>query len=138
MELNDRIKKRGKLFKKFPISDWHQIVAFENIIKNYMKMIEILKNVGVHWTANLQHIERRLIKPLLAKSIGEKINNRCKGPGLLQQFESYILDTSIARLQNEFNLTSKVNHEYATHAKLADIVKELTDKLSAPEKLVSE
>ena len=75
---------------------------------------------------NVNHNERRLIKPLLVKSIGEKINNRWKEPGLLQQFESYVLDISIARLLNEFNLTSKVNHEHATHAKLADIVIELS------------
>lgn len=77
---------------------------------------------------NVNYIEQRLVKPLLIKAIGEKINNRWKEPGLLQQFESYILDLSISELQNEFNLTSKVNHEHATHAKFVDIVKELSDK----------
>jgi len=87
---------------------------------------------------NVDHSERRLIKPLLVKSIGEKINNRWKEPGLLQQFESYVLDTSIARLQNEFNLTSKVNYEHVTHAKFADIVNELLEKLSIPKESISE
>lgn len=48
MEVNDKMKKRGETFRKLPVSDWHQIVAFEKIVRNYLKMIEILKKVGVH------------------------------------------------------------------------------------------
>lgn len=35
---NNKIKKRSKLFKSLPISDWHQIIAFEKIVRNYLKM----------------------------------------------------------------------------------------------------
>lgn len=43
MEKGERLKRRGKLFKSLPISDWHQIIAFEKIIRNYMKMKDLLK-----------------------------------------------------------------------------------------------
>lgn len=43
MEIDERLKRRGKLFRSLPISDWHQIIAFERIIRNYMKMKELLK-----------------------------------------------------------------------------------------------
>ena len=48
METNIKMEKRGKLFKELPVSDWHQIVSFEKIVRNYLKMIEALKNVGAH------------------------------------------------------------------------------------------
>lgn len=35
-------KRRGDMFKRFPVSDWHQIFKFETIVKNYIKMCEIL------------------------------------------------------------------------------------------------
>ena len=87
---------------------------------------------------NVNYNERRLVKPLLVKSISEKINNSYKELGLLQQFEAYILETSIERLKKEFNLISEINHSNATHAKFADIVKELKANLEAPQKSVSE
>ena len=37
------LKERGKFFKQFPISDWKQIIEFEKIVKNYIKMSELLK-----------------------------------------------------------------------------------------------
>lgn len=40
---NRRMKARGKMFKSLPISDWHQIIAFEKIVRNYLKMCELLK-----------------------------------------------------------------------------------------------
>lgn len=83
---------------------------------------------------NVNYNERRLIKPLLAKSIGEKINNHLNEPGLLQQFEAYVLETAIERVKKEFNLISEVNHGYATHAKFADILKELKTNWEAPQK----
>ena len=43
MEIDERLKRRGKLFRSLPVSDWHQIIAFEKIIRNYMKMKELLK-----------------------------------------------------------------------------------------------
>ena len=44
MKTDKRIKERGKLFRSVPVSDWHQIIAFEKIIKNYIKMKELLKS----------------------------------------------------------------------------------------------
>jgi hypothetical protein len=35
-------KRRGEMFMSLPISDWHQIIKFETIVKNYMKMCEML------------------------------------------------------------------------------------------------
>lgn len=79
---------------------------------------------------NVNYTERRLIKPLLQKAIGDKLNCNYKNKGLLQQYEAYVLDTSIKRLVDTFSLSSKVNHEYACHAKFADIVDELKDKFA--------
>ena len=42
-EDEQKLKRRGKMFRSLPMSDWHQIVAFEKIIRNYMKMKEVLK-----------------------------------------------------------------------------------------------
>jgi len=36
-------KRRGDMFRSLPASDWHQIIKFEKIVKNYIKMCEILK-----------------------------------------------------------------------------------------------
>ena len=77
---------------------------------------------------SVNHNERRLVKPLLQKAIGDKLNCNYKKEGLLQQFEAYVLDTSIKRLVDTFSLSSTVNHGHACHAKFADIVKELEDK----------
>jgi len=35
---NNNIATRAKMFKSLPISDWHQIIAFEKIVRNYLKM----------------------------------------------------------------------------------------------------
>jgi len=34
---------RKDFFKKIPLSDVHQIITFEKIIRNYVKMKELLK-----------------------------------------------------------------------------------------------
>lgn len=86
---------------------------------------------------NVNYNERRLVKPLLVNSITEKVNNNYKKLGLLQQFEAYVLETSIERLKKEFNLISEINHGHATHAKFADIVKELKANWESPQKSVS-
>ena len=41
-EQGSKLKRRGEMFRSLPISDWHQIIKFETIVKNYMKMCEIL------------------------------------------------------------------------------------------------
>jgi hypothetical protein len=35
---------RKDFFKKIPLSDVHQIISFEKLIRNYVKMKELLKN----------------------------------------------------------------------------------------------
>ena len=44
MELfNYGYKKRGDFFKSLPsMEDWHQVIAFEKIVKNYIKMKDAL------------------------------------------------------------------------------------------------
>ena len=41
-EQEEKIKRRGEMFRALPVSDWHQIIAFEKVIRNYMKIKEIL------------------------------------------------------------------------------------------------
>ena len=48
MKIDKRLKERGKLFRSVPVSDCNQIIAFEKIIKNYIKMQELLKNKQHH------------------------------------------------------------------------------------------
>jgi hypothetical protein len=80
-------------------------------------------------TLNVNHNERRLMRPLLQKIIGDKLNVTYKQEGLLQQFTAYILDKSIKLLKDELNISSNVNHENAYHAKFSDIVNELKNKI---------
>jgi len=42
-EFNEACRRRGEMFRRFPVSDWHQIIAFERIVNNYMKMLRILE-----------------------------------------------------------------------------------------------
>ena len=41
-EQEAKMKRRGEMFRSLPVSDWHQIIAFEKVIRNYMKMKELL------------------------------------------------------------------------------------------------
>lgn len=41
-EQEAKLKIRGEMFMALQMSDWHQIIKFETIVKNYMKMCEIL------------------------------------------------------------------------------------------------
>ena len=41
-EQEAKLKRRGEMFGSLPVSDWHKIIKFETIVKNYMKMCEIL------------------------------------------------------------------------------------------------
>ena len=43
MTNDKKMKRRGEMFRSLPVSDWHQIIAFEKIIRNYIKMKELLK-----------------------------------------------------------------------------------------------
>lgn len=37
-------KKRGELLNSLQVSEWNYLIEFEKIIKNYLKMKELLKN----------------------------------------------------------------------------------------------
>ena len=41
-EQKSSFKRRGEMFRSLQVSDWHQIIKFETIVKNYMKMCEML------------------------------------------------------------------------------------------------
>lgn len=43
MTLDEHLKHRGKMLKNLPMSDVRQIIAFETIVRNYLKMDRILK-----------------------------------------------------------------------------------------------
>ena len=38
MTLDEHLKHRGKMLKNLPMSDVRQIIAFETIVRNYLKM----------------------------------------------------------------------------------------------------
>ena len=38
-----QLRNRAKVFKSLPVSDWHVIIEFEKIVRNYLKMKELLK-----------------------------------------------------------------------------------------------
>jgi len=42
-EVEASLKRRGEMFRSLPVEDWHQIVAFETIVRNYMNMKKLLK-----------------------------------------------------------------------------------------------
>jgi len=42
-ETEAAMKRRGEIFRSLPVEDWHQIVAFETIVRNYMNMKKLLK-----------------------------------------------------------------------------------------------
>lgn len=83
------------------------------------QLVEIVVDaLGVHWN------DRRIITALLKTSIREKLDHRFGGEGLLQQYEAYVLDHAGARIKHDLGIPEDVvvNHDYATHAKYADIV----------------
>ena len=43
MEITPRMLNRAKMFQSLPVSDWHQIIAFEKIIRNYILLIKQTK-----------------------------------------------------------------------------------------------
>ena len=46
MKAPNSLKRRAELFKSMPMADVHQVLKFEKIIKNYLKMCEILKRTN--------------------------------------------------------------------------------------------
>ena len=43
MTIDERLKQRGDFFKQFPVKDWHVLINFEKIVRNYIKMKQIMK-----------------------------------------------------------------------------------------------
>ena len=86
----------------------------------------VVDAIGVYWT------DKPMVNNLLHNAISDKLNNHYKVFGLLQQYEAHILDRVSRDLIKTFGLTSKVNHNYATHAKFSDIVNELEKKFNPP------
>ena len=76
----------------------------------------------------VNHMDRRLVEPLLRKRLDDKLNYRYKREGLLQQYEAYVLELAGERLRKELGIPEeiKINHSHATHAKYADWVEYLS------------
>jgi hypothetical protein len=95
------------------------------------------------------HNDRRLIIPLLEKVLGDRLNHRASiisrddkrsyedMPGWLQQFEDYIIETATKRMYTDLSIPENIrpNHEYATHAKYANIIVYLREQLFGPQKV---
>jgi hypothetical protein len=78
----------------------------------------------------ISYQDRKIFKAVLKKAIGKDIDSVNNYDGLLQQHGAYVLDKSSKRLIDELELGDvRVNHEYAAHAKFADIVKAIKTKL---------
>jgi hypothetical protein len=45
MIIDSSLRKRAKMLKKLPVSDWHQIFAFEKIVRNYMTMTRLINEL---------------------------------------------------------------------------------------------
>jgi hypothetical protein len=73
---------------------------------------------------NIGYNEKRIVLPLLVNGMKEKMNNRWKDPGFLQQYAASQLDEAAGRFYYELGVPKEVivNHEHAPHAKYADIV----------------
>jgi len=83
--------------------------------------------------------DRTVFKAVLKKAIGKDIDSSNREDGLLQQHGAYVLDKASKRIIDELELVDvKVNHEYAAHAKFADIVKAIKAKLDEPSLKVEE
>lgn len=77
----------------------------------------------------ISYQDRKIFKAVLKKAIGKDIDSVNQYDGLLQQHGAYVLDKSSKRIIDALNLGDvKVNHEYAAHAKFADIIKVIKDK----------
>jgi len=42
------MNKRGRLLQSIPIQDWHTLISFERVVKNYLKMNRILKTLHIN------------------------------------------------------------------------------------------
>ena len=85
---------------------------------------------------DISYKDRTVTSALFRKILDNKLNSRSKGfEGLLQQYETYILNRSSERLISDLDLGDvKINHNYATHAKLSDIVKKIKELYNIKDK----
>jgi hypothetical protein len=93
-------------------------------------LVEILcDTLSVNWN------DRRIIASLLKNNLKDKLDNRWKEEGLLQQYAASQLDEAADRFYYELEIPKeiKVNHEHAPHAKYADIVEWIKKNYKAPE-----
>jgi hypothetical protein len=91
----------------------------------FIFLIEILATAElVMDLLSVGYNERRIVLPLLMNGMKEKMNNRWKDPGYLQQYGAAQLDEAAGRFYYELGVPKEVivNHEHAPHAKYADIV----------------
>mgnify|MGYP001768356304 CR=1 FL=1 len=82
-------------------------------------LVEIIcETLAINWN------DRRIVEALLKSNLKDKLNNRYKEEGLLQQYAASQLDEAAARFYSDLKIPKeiKVNHDYAPHAKYADIV----------------
>lgn len=91
----------------------------------------------------ISHNERRIIKPLLENALDKEMNQRPykdKQPGILQQYQAYVLDTASERIRDRFKIPEniKVNHGHASHAKYADFVDWIEHNYSKSDKIETE
>ena len=96
------------------------------------KVCEIL-NIG--WN------DRRIVKSLIINGLENKLDSRGDNPGLLQQYEAYVLEKSSENFRNIFKIPKdiKVNHEYASHAKYNNIAYWIRDNWTGlPQKTPTE
>ena len=77
---------------------------------------------------DISYTEQRIVRSLLKNSISKKIDCLHKEDGLLQQYESFVLDKASKKLKEELNLSSEVNHNYVNQEKFADITDEIKNK----------
>jgi len=97
------------------------------------KFINEMCNMIIN-TLDINYNDRRIFWALFKGVFNDKLDNRGKNnPGLLQQYEAYVLDKSSERIIGFLELGDvKVNHSHATHAKFADIIKAIEDKFAEP------
>jgi hypothetical protein len=74
---------------------------------------------------NIGWNDKRIVHALLVKGLSEKMDNRWKDPGFLQQYSAYVLEEAGNRFYYELGIPKevKINHDNAEHAKYADIVR---------------
>lgn len=86
---------------------------------------------------NINHNDRRVFVPIMISAIDSLLNKRSDvEPGLLQQYERYIIDKAAERFYTDLNVPKDIgiNYNYAEHARFADIVRYLQKQISEGKK----